>query len=106
MAQRRILGSFYSDALARQPELEFYFKTWKRCKVIRRANFEESFFDADLNCIFCPSFGVHCDFFFTSLVAKRRLLFGSFLEHLKETEMILDRFLVRPVGTQFPVSSN
>lgn len=103
MAQRKYLGIFNTDALARQPELEFYSATSKCYRAIKAPNFDEFFLDADLNCIYCPSMGVHCDFFLTTLDAVHRQLFARFLEHLKETETHLERFLVKPVGTKTSV---
>ena len=101
MCRRKFPGVFNTDAFEKKQDLEFYFKP-KRCKVVKKADFEYFFFDSNSVCTYCPSFGVHCDFALTTCDLKQGTKFGIFLEHLKETEVKLGRYLVKLVGTKFP----
>ena len=107
MGTRKFLGVFNSESFSKQDALEFYFKSVQRFRKVRTKDVEHIFFDSNFNCTYCAELNHFCDFYITTLDVKRNIVLKQFLEHLKETELTAEKYLVKLVGTKFPsVSSN
>lgn len=94
--KRKYPGVFNSETYEKQDGLEFYINYAKpRYKLVKTDNFGSYFFDSNFHCAYCPTFGVDCDFEVLSFDLKGDGMLKKFLDHIKDTELALERFLIR-----------